>query len=861
MGLPTFRMPRRFLRGNAGPLALTVTALACGVALVCAIDLVNRAVLRACVEVLDTMAGRAALQVTTGGSGAFAEVIAEAVARVPGVEVAVPVVAASAFTTDHSGELLTVHGVDVADERAIRVYEAHDDTGVAIDDPLALLNQPDSIIVTRAFAARRGLAMGSTLALATPTGRREFTVRGLLEPRGIARVYGGNLLLMDLVAAQRAFLKDGFVNRLDLVVSRDARVAEVAAAVQRQLPAGLKVESPAQRQADLHAVMRSLHLLLQGMALVGLVAAFLIAFNRLSTMFDARLWQLAVLRAVGLRPRVVWTELLKESALLGAAGVLLGIPLGLALGRLTLPIIATTTALNYKIVAPEAELTIEPYSILLATAMGMLAALLAAGVPAWRAAHGSLAGLIRSRGTEVTGSDTAGLTRTRWAVRAAVAAGIGAALLAQRYTQDAIWGLVATALIAVATALVARPLLRVLDSPMLLAIATGISPLTRYGIRGIRRNSRRSALTVAMLGVGLGTVLWLGMLGHSFRASVLRVMPGVLRGDLAVSSIHIASGFVEAPVADLLVDELRRLPGIAAVAGEQAVDWQHAGGPIALNAFDPPYFADPAFGTWPLIGARDADALERVARGEGVIVSTNFVMHLGAGVGDTLTLATPSGPLSVPITAVTADFLSPRGTVEMSRDLYKRYWKDDQVMRALVRAAPGTDITQLRADIAAALGERYSLRILDARELLEYFETQVRRAFVPLDILAAMALLVILLGMADTLAAVVIERTRELGVLRAVGVPRGALRRLILMEGLLLGMLGLVLAIGAGIALGTLWVDATFPYLLGWVLELEFPMHRLLLVVMLTLLVCLMAALVPARRAAQLQPAAALRYE
>src|ERR1043166_6974685 len=105
-----FRMAWRFLRGSYTRLALTVIALALGVALVCAIDLVNRAVLRAFTEVIDTMAGRAALQVSAGEGGLFPEETAAKVAAVPGVELAVPVVSATAFTADESGGLLTAPG-------------------------------------------------------------------------------------------------------------------------------------------------------------------------------------------------------------------------------------------------------------------------------------------------------------------------------------------------------------------------------------------------------------------------------------------------------------------------------------------------------------------------------------------------------------------------------------------------------------------------------------------------------------------------------------------------------------------------------------------------------------------------------
>jgi ABC-type antimicrobial peptide transport system permease subunit len=124
-----------------------------------------------------------------------------------------------------------------------------------------------------------------------------------------------------------------------------------------------------------------------------------------------------------------------------------------------------------------------------------------------------------------------------------------------------------------------------------------------------------------------------------------------------------------------------------------------------------------------------------------------------------------------------------------------------------------------------------------------------------------MVLSVVLVGMADTLAAGVIERTREIGAIRVVGVRRRYVRRMVLMEGLVMGSVGLALAGASGLALGTLWVDATFPALLGWVLAPHVPYQQAGVVTVLTVAVCVVAALAPARRAASLEPAVALRYE
>lgn len=850
----SFRMPRRFLRGHYARLVLTVLALACGVAQVAADDLAGRETLRAFVKIIDTVAGRAALQVSAGEGALFPEDVVKTISAVPGVELTVPVVSGTAFMADGSGELLTVQGMDIANKEAVAVYELRDEER-GLDDPKLFL--ADAIVIPHAFADRRGLKLGDGLTIDTPRGQQHVTVRGLLDPHGLARVYGGNLLLMDLGNAQDMFGRAGFINRADVVVGRDGDVQHVADAITAVLPPGLHVERPSQRKADLQAVMRAFQILLWALGLLGLVGSFLIAFNSLATLFEGRAWQLGVLRAVGVRPRVMWQELLKESALLGAAGVVVGIPLGIALGRVLLPMITTAAALNSKVATPDAQLAVHTTSLVLAAGLGFSAALLAAALPAWRATRMGMAQTMRGRGVEQQGIGTG----ASWVIRGAVGATIGVAVLMQSVTRVPSWGLLATGFIAVGTALAARPLLDLIRRPLLAGFRLFAGPTGEFAIKNITQNPRRAGLTVAMLGVGLGCVFWLWMVAHSFQASVVDAVSGAMRADLVVSSSHIESGFLEAPVADDLVGELARIPGVATVVGERGAEWQYGGGPITIDAYDPAYFVSPEFGQWPLAGRGSPDLWQAVARGDAAVVSSNFALNLHVKVGDTITLDSPSGPLALQVVGVVTHFASPRGTIEMSRDVYKRLWHDAKITRAFVRTQPNVERATVRAAIARQFGRTYNLRILSAAEIVEYFASQVRRGFAGVYILAVMVLSVVLVGMADTLAAGVIERTREIGAVRVVGVRRRYVRRMVLMEGVVLGSVGLVLAIASGLALGTLWVDATFPALLGWVLEPHVPYEQAGVVTLLTLGVCVMAALVPARRAASLEPAVALRYE
>jgi putative ABC transport system permease protein len=827
------------------------------VALVCAFDLASRGVARGFVEIIDTMAGRAALQVAAGHGAPFPEHVVDAVAGVPGVELSVPVMTATAFTVDDSGELLTVQGIDITADAAVRVYSARDEEGLELEDPLVFLSQSDSVMLTRAFANRRGLTMGAPISLETPMGRRRFTVRGLLEPEGVARVYGGNLVVMDLHAAAAAFGRPGFINRIDVVVEREADVTGVRNAIVAVLPSGFQVEAPAQRKADLHRVMQSLQLMMQGIGVVGVLAAFLIAFNRLASVFDARTWQLGMMRAVGVSAGAVWRELLMESLLVGVAGVAIGIPIGIALGRFLLPVVATTTALSYKLIAADTGFAVRPASLVLSAGLGIGAAVLAAALPAWRAARAPAAETIRRLGVEPSRTDPRTMRSIRWLLVGSFVAAVALQLV----TRSPALGVVATGLAAVGAALTARPLLdtfRAVQGPLLRRVA---GPSARFAASSLAVGGRRAALTIATLGVGLGAVVWLATLATSFERSVVDVLSGVLRCDLFVSSARTASGFLEAPIDDGAATELAAVDGVAAVVGERQVDWEYQGGAITINAIDSRYFITPEFGQYPLFGRAIPDVWAAVARGSAAIVSSNFVLNLGGTLGDTIVLASPRGPVSLQIGGVTTDFASPRGTLEISRELYTRYWHDAQVNRFYVQVDDGADVAAVRASIARTVGRKYGTRILSAGELVGYFATQVRRAFAPFGVLTVMVFVVVLIAVADTLAAGVVERTREFGALRAVGVARQYIGRMVVVESVILGALGLVIALAFGLGLGALWVEATYPYLIGWVLELHIPYEQLAIVVLMTMVVCVVAAVLPAIHAARLDPAEALRYE
>lgn len=844
----------RFLRGHTTRLALTVIALACGVGQIAADDMVGREALRNFIEVVDNMAGRAALQIHAGKSLSFPSQLAEVVARVDGVERSVPVISQTAFATDGSGEQILVHAMDLGDGELRSIYELHSSEGEGLDDPRVFL--PDALVVSRPFAEKRGLALGSSIELETRNGRQRFTIRGLIEFQGIARVYGGNVALMDLANAQELIGEPGTINRIDVVVERDRRIEDVTAAIEASLPVKLQVEPAAQRRADLHRVMMAFRFLLWGLGIAGMLGAFLICYNSLSTMFERRSWQLGVLRAVGVRQSAVWVELTTEALFIGLAGSLLGIPIALIVAHVLLPEIATAVAMQAKLVTSAPQLIYRPSSLVLGVGVGISAALVAGAATAWRVGRTTPAITMRSRGIEIP-QESPRLGRM---ARLAAFVFVFGATLVHWLSESPGWGLAATGGIILATGLASAPLIQFVAWANQ-QWGSALDPISRIAVKNLGENARRSALTVAMLAVGASSVLWLWTVADSFQTSVIHAVSSAMRADLVVSSSHNESGFLEAPVSHALLDEMQRLPSVRVAVANRIVDWQFAGSTVAVSAYDAEYFTSPDFGSWPLRASGRDDLWEAVARSEAAVVSTNFVKHFGLGLNDTLRLEGPKGGVDLPIAGIITQFGSPQGTIQISRELYRRITGDTQVTRVYVRGTQGLDVEALRSLIAERLGRKYSLRILSTEEVAEYFAGQVGKAFAGVYSLAAITLVLVLTGLGDTLAASVVERTREIGAIRVVGIRRSQVAAVIVREGLLIGILGLLLAIACGNLLGRLWVDLTFPALLGWSLEPSSPLGTGMLITLTTLVVCYLAASLPARQASRLDPAEAVRNE
>jgi putative ABC transport system permease protein len=847
-------LARRQLARHGLRAALTAAGVACGVALVVAIRVVNASTLAAFTGAIEDLAGTAALQVR--GPGPFPDAVAERVGAVRGVTHAVPIVTSTFFAVDGdvAGEGLSVFAADVSDGHAVRTLKLVQQTGDrVVDDPLAFLVDPYSVVLTDVFAARAGVAKNGTIRLRTPVGIRTFTVRGILPPGGVGRAFGGDLLLMDVVGAQVVLGLDRTIDEVDVTLAPGVRVEDTERAIAAVLDPGLEVVPPARRGEQIEGYLRSFRTLLSGVSGLALLAAVFLVGTTIATSVAARRREIGQLRCTGATRTYVLRLVLGEATLLGLAGTLVGVPVGILLARLLLHAVNESTALIFSLRTFTSGLEVTPETIAVGVAVGLGATLAAGWPPARQATRVSPLAAVRA--------EPPGAASARWpdAGTIAVASLVATAALWAETRFDSAWaGNVAALAADVALAgVVVRAAGRVAD--VLFRPFRG-----RLGVAGQLVQRRLVALpaplalAAGVLALGLGLMLMSATLARSFEDSVLDFIRRQVRADLVVASTA-TTGWVESPVDEAIGSRLAAMPGVARVERLRLAEHDHHGVRISIDSLDASAFAPERADDFNFTAGDPAAALAAVRDGTGVLVSQNLARQLALAVGSVLPLDTPAGTFTPRVAGVVVDYVSPRGSVILTRDVYQRWWRDTGVTRFHLTLAPDVDPSTVRRTIAAGVGAAEGLKVLTQRELYAYHQGAVRRAFRFTHAVETLPLVVAAFGLAEALLAVSYDRRRELALLRAAGATRGQMVRAVVGEAVGVGALGLVGGVGVGLVLALLWVRVNFVHQIGWEIDLHFAPGSLPAAAFAALGVSVPAALGPARRVARLPVLDALR--
>jgi putative ABC transport system permease protein len=831
---------------------LSVAGVAIGVAAICAISRANHSVMDSFRGAVDAVSGRTRLCVT--GVDGVTESAGSRIAWIWDVGSFAPVVDRFAVCADGTDEPVEVFGIDITSEPPLRAYRLVEPS---TPEGLRKLFEKDSALAPLPFALRHRLRVGDELPLFAAGRRRALRVIGLLEFSGPARAAGGQLVVTGLNTAQELFDIPGRVDRLDITFPDTVALRTIEERVKKSLPAGLSVQRPQARSETADKMIRAFRLNLAALGSIALLVGMFLIYNTVSISVLRRRTEIGALRALGASKASLFTAFLAEGLLLGTAGTLLGEFAGVLLSKAALAAVGTTVVNIY---SPTAKISLSgsrwPY--LLSAAAGLGASLAASLAPAAEAANIAPATTMRPGSVERA-------RRARVGGRSLLAAASAAAGFLLCFLPP-VAGFPAFGFLAVGCAVAA---LALLTPGAILVGERGLRPVFSRLFRSPGRlacaffagNISRNAVAIAALALALGMTAAMAVMISSLRSTVEAWVDQSVASDLFLKSATGNRRGIIGTMPAEAIEFVRGIPGVAALDPYRGIEvTDPSGNPFTLGSGD--FEAAAKIGLVPLLSGDDPPRVLAEARARGeVIVSEPFARRFGKWRGGTVILPTPSGPRSFRVADVYPDYSNDRGTVVLDRALFLSLFHDPAVSTIAVQAAPGVSPDVLRVQILAAARGKFAFSILTnrllRREVLKIFD----RTFAVTWGLEIIALAVAVLGVANALFALILERRRELGLLQILGASRRQLRRSIQLEAGLIGLCALLLALLSAAAFAAVLILVVNRQAFGWGIRTHVPWAELAGAALLALLTALASALVPSQLAERVDPAQALREE
>jgi putative ABC transport system permease protein len=839
---------------------LCILGVALGVAMVIAIDLANGSAARAFELSTETVAGRATHQIVGSGAG-LDEAVYRRLKVELGVREAAPVVESYAIAVELDQQPLRVLGVDAFAEAPFRSYLGQGNAPLRQNDLTDFFVRPDALLIGQETAARYGLRLGDALTLRAGDARRTMRIAGILNPADerSRRALDG-LAIVDISTAQELFNMAGRLSHIDLIA--DERTEAGRALLDRIraiLPPGAAIVKPSARSQSVESLTDAFRLNLTALSLLALVVGMFLIYNTITFSVVQRRPIIGTLRCLGVTQAEVFRQVLLETLLLGAIGGVLGIGLGILLGRGAVGLVSQTINDLYYTVNVR-SVDVDPWTLAKGFGLGLAASLLAALAPAYEATSiPPITALRRSAGEQ----------RVRWLLPRVALAGlvmlaVGAAMLLLSRALVVNLGGIFFVLIGLALA-----------SPMAtIGLMGALQPLLdrlaglvgRLSARGVVNAISRTAIAIASLMVAVSVIIGLQSMINSFRTTVESWLDASLTADVYIAPPATGINASNATIAPSVVADFEALPDVSDVTRFRrvSVDFRTADAeyrPASLLAIRSNRERSARTFVWTL---RPADGLWASMAGQDEVqVSEPFANKYGiTPQNNRLLLRTDQGERAFQVVAVYYDYASDAGVIVMRHETYRRYWEDAQISSLALYVNPaqvsdlGAFVGQLRRRFAGR-----DLVISANRELRADALAIFERTFTITGALNLLATVVAFIGVLSALMALQIERTRELGMLRANGMTLRQLWRMTLLETGLMGGTAGLLAMPTGFLLALILVYIINLRSFGWTIRLDLQWETFAQAMMVAVVSALLAAIYPMLRLGRLEIARAVREE
>jgi putative ABC transport system permease protein len=707
----------------------------------------------------------------------------------------------------------------------------------------------------RKWATAHGIHVGQRLRVGTPAGPRTLPVVGLFSFSDNLNFGGMGLAAMPAGAARQLMSIPTGYHQVSIEASDRTQVAALRRRLQAVLGDGVEVRTPQGVGDDIGKQLQALDMVLYFFAGVALFVGGFLILNAFNMTVLQRTRELGMLRTLGATRRMIKRTVLAEALMLGLIGSILGLALGLGLA-------VGLTQLMKGFGVPVGSLSVGAGAAGIAVLTGMVATFVGAYWPARRAGRiAPIRAVLGERASARAGHPALrGLAGVALFVPGAI---FGGSLWMSNNTSGALNGIAATLLtmgmfvgMVIAAPVLITPLVAALTRPLRRLAPTG----GRMAADATRTNAARTAATAVALTIGLSVVVVNSGLTSSFLGTLRQQIDQAYARDATVQPYGARPEEAGAQTMDASVrHEIAALPGAGVVTPLRLTSIElprrdHVPGlaqgidPVAYGSIDHSQ----------IHGATRAAALAGVARG-GVMISGGYARSVGIHAGDTITLRGPSGTRRARVTGL-VDAVSGLPSLFVSLATMRDVYGVTADAQLLLKARSSAERTAFVAAVDRLIARRHpELETLSTADIKDQISSEISRQFGLFNAILYVAIIVSLLGVVNTLAMSVAERTREIGLLRALGASRWLVRMSMLDESLLITASGAIAGIGLGLVIAWSWVQSLDTFMPG--IAFHLPVAAIASIAIAAVVLGVVAAALPARRAARLDVIDALAYE
>ncbi|HVT02170.1 MAG TPA: FtsX-like permease family protein [Thermoanaerobaculia bacterium] len=720
---------------------------------------------------------------------------------------------------------------------------------------LGQLFRPDSIILPVSFARQHRLDLGSRLQMTMNGQPASFVVRGLLESRGPATAFNGSLAIADIATAQAAFHLQGKLTRIDLLIP-DASMPRILARLHSMVPANARLEHPSRRNERVEKMLAAFRVNLLALAGVALLVGVFLVYNTVLISILRRRRDVGILKTLGASAPQIFFVFITEGLFLGLIGSALGVIVGYCLAFGTLDLISRTINALYVTSSPT-TLQLTPRLIAVAIGLGTIVSVAASIQPAAEAAGVRPALLIRPGLYQR-------MRRSRSRNLAVIAVGflvLSAALSQIPVIEGFSVGGYAAVMSVVAAFSLFAPL-------AVTAVSAGLRPILRkcfatvgdLAAVSLPASLRRVAVATAALSIAIGMMVAVAVMIGSFRETVNAWVAQTVKSDLWLRP---AKGLSNSPVAvfpDSISSDLDRIPFIDAYDRFRGRDVAYGDSIIAVGSGD--FAVAITHGDLPMVTPHSAKrALEQGMRENGVLISESMALKFHKGPGDVVELPTADGLTRFPITGVYRDYSNDRGVVVMNRALYVKKYRDNSINTVAVFLKKGVDPERARGLLERDLGSRFHLFAFTNRNIRTEVMKIFDQTFMITYALLLVALVVAVLGIVNTMSALILERRHEIALLKVLGVSRGEISLMVVLESAIIAVTSTVLGCLSGYVLALILIFVINKQSFGWTIQFQSPALLVITSLISTFAATCLAGLIPTRLANRVVISSELKSE